>query len=583
MIGKSGSGAGFGGLTRYLLMGGREDPNPGRVLWTSTRELAVDDPHDAAVVMRATAAQGKTDKPVQHLSISLAPGEHLSREQWEQVIETTLRDLGLEGHQALVVAHRDTAHEHVHIVVNRVHPDTHLAWDRWQDRPRLMASLRKQELALGLRPTPHVKDPDRLPDALVQGFERTGEPPFLDYARAVARPLFQDATSWTELHEGLAEQGLYLERKGQGLVVSDDRRQVKASAVDREASLGALERRLGRFEPRAPVLDELDRSLRAEQRQQELAAELAPVRYARFQVRRAEAGLDAAAQRVSAAQHAIYRAAESVYRDPFDAASRLVARLDAGDALSEVDPRRFGALRGTALRAGRYALLLDSEAHRAYEVAASGLPRLAKEYRQARHDVDQARSHLEDQRRDLALLEQRHRPQVEEMRRLETIGQLPDLQEKILSLRPRDQLALARAHGSELLKRAAEVSVRDASRSLAAREWWLRNLAPQLDRALDRRLDRARLRPPAHGQTLADWTAKALRRGLRPLHAAQALVRSGASAEETVQAVSRSIVGRSVRKATTLAAKALGLPVLPLRLASIGWSIARGVTRALTR
>lgn len=74
MIGKAKSGAGFGGLTRYLLTGKKDDPRPDRVLWTSTRELALEDPREAAVLMRATAALGQTDKPVQHFSISLAPG-----------------------------------------------------------------------------------------------------------------------------------------------------------------------------------------------------------------------------------------------------------------------------------------------------------------------------------------------------------------------------------------------------------------------------------------------------------------------------------------------------------------------------
>jgi Relaxase/Mobilisation nuclease domain len=131
------SGAGFGGLTRYLLQGEKDNPNPDRVLWTSTRELTLEDPQQTAILMRATAAQGRTDKPVQHLSISLPPDEHLTRDQWEQVIDTTLRDLGLEGNQALIVAHRDTAHERIHLLVNRVHPETLRAWDRWQDRPRL--------------------------------------------------------------------------------------------------------------------------------------------------------------------------------------------------------------------------------------------------------------------------------------------------------------------------------------------------------------------------------------------------------------------------------------------------------------
>ena len=130
MIGKTHSGSGFGGLTRYLLKGKTSDPNPDWVAWTSTRELALEDPQDAALLMRITAAQGRTEQPVQHLSISLAPGEHLSREQWEQVIDRTLKDLGLEGHQVLIVAHRDTDHEHIHLMVNRVHPETLRTWNR---------------------------------------------------------------------------------------------------------------------------------------------------------------------------------------------------------------------------------------------------------------------------------------------------------------------------------------------------------------------------------------------------------------------------------------------------------------------
>src|SRR4051794_3925489 len=137
MIGKTKSRADFACLTRYLMSGRKDNPNPDRVLWTSTRELVLDDPREAAMMMRFTAGQGRTAKPVQHLSITLAPGEHLTREQWEHVIDTTLRDLGLEGHQALIIAHRDTAHEHVHLVVNRVHPETYRAWDRWRDRTRL--------------------------------------------------------------------------------------------------------------------------------------------------------------------------------------------------------------------------------------------------------------------------------------------------------------------------------------------------------------------------------------------------------------------------------------------------------------
>lgn len=63
MIGMTHSGAGFGGSTRYLLQGKKDNPNPDRVLWTSTRELTLEEPQQAAFIMRATAALGRTDKP----------------------------------------------------------------------------------------------------------------------------------------------------------------------------------------------------------------------------------------------------------------------------------------------------------------------------------------------------------------------------------------------------------------------------------------------------------------------------------------------------------------------------------------
>src|SRR5699024_12371386 len=46
-----------------------------------------------------------------------------------KVAEGYLGHMGLEEHQALVVAHNDTAHPHVHIAVNRVHPERGKAWE----------------------------------------------------------------------------------------------------------------------------------------------------------------------------------------------------------------------------------------------------------------------------------------------------------------------------------------------------------------------------------------------------------------------------------------------------------------------
>lgn len=587
MIGKTGSGSGFGGLTRYLLTGRKEELNPDRVLWTSTRELALDDPRQAAQVMRATASQGQTDKPVQHLSISLAPGEHLSREQWEQVVDTTLRDLGLKGHQALVVAHNDTPHEHIHIVVNRVHPETLKAWDRWQDRPRMMESLRAQELALGLRATPYAKNLDQVPSPLLQQFERTGEPPLLDYARAAARPAFREAASWNELHERLAEQGLYMERKGQGLIVTDDHRQVKASSVDRAASLRALEIRLGAYEPRRPVLQEVNQELRDEQRVNALSAALAPLQRARQERSMTAAFRPEAVHRLESARASVLNVAQSAYRDPAEAARRFFVLAEAG-RLAEIRPSDLGQLKGLGVGAGGFYLPLGAQGEQAYRAASETLPQAGVSYLQARDHLQRMDSRLEGLERHLEALEREHRPQVAELERLHGRPAL-DLPEQVLSMRPRDQLAFAREHGPQTLERAAKISPQVAERPAIAREEWMGNLAPQLDRALDRQLARHNVPLPSRQQAPAEWMANALRQGLRPAHAAQALLRAGVPLAETLRAASRTLtitqtlLRTPAKAAVRLTAQALGIPTLPLRLASIALSLVREIGRGLTR
>jgi|GEM_PF-1523013 len=615
MIGKSHSGAGFGGLTRYLMTGRKEDPNPDRVLWTSTRELVLEEPREAAMLMRATAAQGQTAKPVQHLSISLAPGEHLTRDQWEQVVDTTLRDLGLEAHQVLIVAHQDTAQEHIHLMVNRVHPDTHRAWDRWQNKRRFMASLRAQELTLGLQTTPSVKNPDRIPDTLVQQFERTGEPPLLDFARATARPIFAEASSWSELHERLAQQGLYLQRQGQGLVVTDDHRHVKASSVDRSASLRALEARLGPYQQRSPLLHEVDSDLRGD-RQAELYAQARPALRARGEADLALRHAQEAARRVQSARNQISRAIADAFRNPAQVESRYLTHLDQKKTPPALPLANLGELKGFVLRAGRTSVPIGDRGSRAFQAAAR-LPGLAGDYLCTQDDLSRAEARYAEARSAEAQLRERFRPQLTELELIH--DRSATLNERLLSLRPRDQIALVRRHGRHELEQAVKRRPEAALRSVTAREQWLANLSPDLNRVLDRRLRRLGLPRPTSRESLTAWTKIALQRGLHPLHAVQVLRRGGVALVDAANGVSRAYTTirhpvksarrytfRSVQKLTRvpladvanalalvtgafrnpartalwLTAKSLGIPSLPVRLATMAWDLVRDQVRS---
>ena len=59
-------------------------------------------------------------KPVFHITLSMAPGEVLSKDKLMEVSEQCAKDFGFENNQYVSVLHKDTEHQHMHIVANRI-------------------------------------------------------------------------------------------------------------------------------------------------------------------------------------------------------------------------------------------------------------------------------------------------------------------------------------------------------------------------------------------------------------------------------------------------------------------------------
>lgn len=154
MIGMSSSSRSFESLGSYLVAG-RSGLEHDRVAWSASRNLPTDDPELAAKIMRATAAQNlRVDKPVYHLVLSFDPNDVVDRAAMEHVADRVLAALRLQEHQTVIVAHKDREHAHMHLLVNRVHPETGRVWSRWQDERIVQHILREEERALGLRQVP---------------------------------------------------------------------------------------------------------------------------------------------------------------------------------------------------------------------------------------------------------------------------------------------------------------------------------------------------------------------------------------------------------------------------------------------
>jgi len=112
-----------------------------RIAWTETLNLATADPDRAWKMMAHTAlaqaalkqaagikATGrKLTSPVMAYSLSWHPDERPDRDEQMKAARDTLKAMGLDRHQAIVVCHDDEPQAHIHVMVNRVDPETGVA------------------------------------------------------------------------------------------------------------------------------------------------------------------------------------------------------------------------------------------------------------------------------------------------------------------------------------------------------------------------------------------------------------------------------------------------------------------------
>ena len=75
------------------------------------------------MVVKMSAPGRKLEKPVCHYSLSWAKDEKPDRQEMRWAAQESLKALGMERHQALVVSHRD-GQPHVHVIANRVDPES---------------------------------------------------------------------------------------------------------------------------------------------------------------------------------------------------------------------------------------------------------------------------------------------------------------------------------------------------------------------------------------------------------------------------------------------------------------------------
>lgn len=239
-----------------------------KVLYAAGRGFICDDLMSRQHEMIALASEApKSKNPINHYLLSWREGEQPTPEQIEEAVSILLEELGLVDHQVMYALHQDTDNYHLHIAVNRVHPETNLvvkpnkgfdieAGHRaitkiekaqgWQSEKNARYSITESgELAKGQQPAK-----ERQPDQRKRDREnRTGEKSAERVAIENAASIIKESGTWAELHERLAQAGMRYETKGSGALIFVNDIPLKPSSVDRGASLPNLQKRLGVFEP----------------------------------------------------------------------------------------------------------------------------------------------------------------------------------------------------------------------------------------------------------------------------------------------------------------------------------------------
>lgn len=226
--------------------------------------LNIDHEAQAQEMIDLAEVARRIPQPVQHWIISWREGEQPTTAQADAAVATFLAEMGVTDHQVIYALHRDTKNCHLHLAVNRVHPDSekvitvnngfdhevaHRAIARierdqgWQREARgLFVTQPDGDLKRG-RPR---EQGERQPSGPARDLEeRVGERSAQRIALEVAAPIIREAQGWREMNEALALEGIRFERKGSGAVLWIGDRPVKASSAGRDCSMAALQKRFG--------------------------------------------------------------------------------------------------------------------------------------------------------------------------------------------------------------------------------------------------------------------------------------------------------------------------------------------------
>ena len=204
MIAKLVKGRGFRGALEYDIT-----KEGGRII---SSNMAGENPRElAAEFGEIRKLRPNLGKAVMHVSLSAAPGEKLTDEQWQAIGQRYLRGMGFTDNQFVMTRHTDTEHEHIHILANRITHAGEVVSDG-QDYKRQETIMREIERDFRLqRVAPSIEAERKAPTkGEIEGAIRTGQPSTRQQLQQLADAAAKDCPDFTTYQERLEAAGVEL-------------------------------------------------------------------------------------------------------------------------------------------------------------------------------------------------------------------------------------------------------------------------------------------------------------------------------------------------------------------------------------
>jgi hypothetical protein len=189
-------------------------------------------------------------KPVHHASLSAGEKDKIAVEQWNEIAERYVKEMGYKDAPYVVIQHRDGKTDHVHILASRVDVHGNVISD-WKCKERAQKVIRGIEKDYGLE---QVKSSHEVARAApkrgeLERFNRTGDLSIKMELQGHVQNALKDAPTTTEFIEKLQAVGVdvipYIGKEGRATGVSfrKGKQLMKGSDLGRGFSWNALQER----------------------------------------------------------------------------------------------------------------------------------------------------------------------------------------------------------------------------------------------------------------------------------------------------------------------------------------------------